>query len=90
MPTEIGVELPKWHDVSKMLLEYCSRLPDEAASQVERLAEISSWLRKERELAFYGDIDFIPTDENTQEDALRAIGDAQFVLSIANTVIGPQ
>jgi len=90
MLRHVGVEPPKWHDVSQMLLEYRSRFPHDAASQVERLAEISGWLRKEREFAFYGDIDFIPTEEYTKEDGLRAIEDAQFVVSVAKAVIGPQ
>ncbi len=84
----IGVEPPKWHDVGQMLLEYRDRFPGEVAGQVERLAEISGWLRKEREFAFYGDIDFIPTEEYTRADAQRAIDDARFVVSCATTAIG--
>ena len=45
-----------------------------------RLAEISKWLRKEREFAFYWDIDFIPTEEYRSQDAERTIADAIFVL----------
>jgi hypothetical protein len=29
----------------------------------DRLAAISAWLRKEREFSFYGDMDFIRTEE---------------------------
>jgi hypothetical protein len=44
-------------------------------------------LRKERELAFYGDIDFIPTEEYTTQDARKAIKDARFVVATAKTLI---
>lgn len=84
---QVGVEPPKWHDVGDALIEFSERLPDEVRSHVERMAEISKWLRKEREFAFYGDIDFIPTEEYERNDALRAIGDAEFICEIAQKVI---
>jgi HEPN domain-containing protein len=87
MLRQVGIEPPKWHDVSQMLREYRDRFPAQAAAQVERLAEISGWLRKEREFSFYGDVDFIPTEEYTRADALRAIEDARFVVSVVESVI---
>jgi hypothetical protein len=51
------------------------------------LAQISKWLRKEREFSFYGDVDFIPTEEYTVQDAARAIRDANFVVEMARLVI---
>jgi HEPN domain-containing protein len=89
MLRQAGVEPPKWHDVGQVLREYRDRFPAQAAAQVERLAEISGWLRKEREFSFYGDVDFIPTEEYTRADALRAIEDARFVVSVAESVIPP-
>jgi len=87
MLRQVGIEPPKWHDVGQLLVEYRDRFPEPAAEQVGRLAEISGWLRKEREFAFYGDIDFIPTEEYSQADALRAIEDARFVVAVAQSVI---
>jgi HEPN domain-containing protein len=87
MLRQVGIDPPKWHDVGSMLLEYRGRFPEAAAEQLERLAGISAWLRKEREFSFYGDIDFIPTEEYTQPDALRAMEDARLVVSVAATVI---
>ena len=93
MLRQVGIEPPKWHDVGQMLKEYRHRFPDQVAAQVERLAEISSWLRKEREFSFpkglsvYGDIDFIPTEEYSPADALRAAEDARFVVSVAQSVM---
>lgn len=33
-------------------------------------------LRREREIAFYGDVDLVPTDSYQEEDAARAMADA--------------
>jgi uncharacterized protein len=45
-------------------------------------------LRKEREVAFYGDADFIPTEEYGLDDGKQAIRDAEFTFSVAASVIG--
>lgn len=87
MLRQIGIEPPKWHDVGSALIEFASRLPESVSCDVEQLARISGWLRKEREFSFYGDIDFIPTEEYGAEDALRAIRDAEFVCAAAAKVI---
>lgn len=85
---KIGVEPPKQHDVGYLLLEYRDRLPSDVAEYVEKLANISKWLRKEREFSFYGDIDFIPTMEYSKEDAERAYNDLKIVVEAAEKVIG--
>ena len=51
-------------------------------------ATASTWLRKERELSLYGDIDFIPTEQYGGDEAARAIEDARFVFAVAERVIG--
>jgi len=84
----IGIEPPKQHDVGGLLLEYRDRLPEEVEKAAEILAGISKWLRKEREFAFYGDLDFIPHLEYAPEDGERARHDAQFVVHMAEKVIG--
>ena len=48
-----------------------------------RAAEISGRLRRERELAFYGDLDFIPTEQYTTADAQRAYDEAAWVVTLA-------
>jgi len=80
MLRQVGIEPPKWHDVSELLISHKERFPESIRPYMVRMAEISKWLRKERELAFYGDIDFIPSEEYTEEDAQRAIDDAIFVV----------
>lgn len=83
----IGIEPPKQHDVGGLILEYRDRIPESVQETVEELARISKWLRKEREFAFYGDVDFIPTLEYTWEDGERARNDARFVVSVAESII---
>ena len=87
MLRQVGIEPPKWHDVGQALLEHVDRFPTGVRADVPRLREISAWLRKEREFSFYGDIDFIPTEEYARADAERAIADARFVVSAAQLVI---
>lgn len=88
MLRHVGVDPPKWHDVGPILREQVDLLPEWVRSDVARLAEISRWLRKEREFAFCGDIDFIPTEEYSEQDARRAMQDAMYVLERAQKVLG--
>ncbi len=87
MLREIGIEPPKWHDVGPLILEFKEKFPDEVLKSAEKLASISKWLRKEREFAFYGEVDFIPTEEYDQNDAELASRDAELVVKIAGLVI---
>lgn len=87
MLRSIGIEPPKLHDVGSLLLEHRERFPETVQTQLADLASISKRLRKERELAFYGDLDFIPTEEYSYEDAHEARQEAQRVLQAAHRVI---
>lgn len=87
MLREIGVDPPKWHDVGPILLEQAERFPEATHPSLPELARISKWLRKEREFSFYGDIDFIPTEQYTRQDADRAISDALYALNAAREFI---
>lgn len=85
----VGVEPPKLHDVGPVLLEHADRFPPDVRAQLPELARISKWLRKEREFSFYGEADFIPTLEYTEEDADRARGDARRVVSVCRQLLPP-
>ena len=78
-----GIDVPKQHDVSYLLIEYKDLFPGEIVKNLGRIAEISKYLRKEIEFALYGDIDFIPTEEYKREDAEKAMRDTEFVVEIA-------
>ena len=83
----VGIEPPKWHDVGSILISSIDKFPLEVQKEIQELAKISTWLRKERELSFYGDIDFIPTEQYSKEDAERGIAGAKFVVSVAEKLI---
>jgi HEPN domain-containing protein len=83
----VGVEPPKFHDVGGLLLEHRARFRANVGERLFRAAEISSKLRRDRELAFYGDVDFIPTEQYTAADADRAYDDAAWVLALAEEAV---
>jgi HEPN domain-containing protein len=83
----VGIEPPKHHDVGPLLVEHGERFKGISSEEIMRLAKISRELRKERELAFYGDIDFIPTDQYKREDADEAMEGAKFVVAVATRMM---
>ncbi len=83
----VGIEPPRWHDVGDILREHEGRLPEAERGHVARLSNISAWLRKEREFSFYGEIDFIPTEQYDAKIAGHAIEDARFTVEVATRVI---
>ncbi|MBI2160085.1 MAG: HEPN domain-containing protein [Candidatus Rokubacteria bacterium] len=85
----VGVEPPKLHDVGGLLVEHAVKFAAPVRGRLPRAAEISKRLRRERELALYGDIDFVPTEEYSPADAQRAYDEAAWVLALAQEVIGP-
>lgn len=89
MLRQIGIEPPKWHDVGSLLVEHRDRFEEKVALRISRLAKASEWLRGEREISFYGDVDFIPTEEYTRDQGLQAISEARFTVQTARWVIKP-
>jgi HEPN domain-containing protein len=83
----VGIEPPKFHDVGGLLLEHEGKFAIEVRERLPRAAEIAKRLRRERELAFYGDIDFIPTEEYSAADGERAYAEAAWVVTLATEVI---
>jgi len=77
-----GIDVPKIHDVGKILIKYSYLLPDEIKENLHEISRISKELRKERELSFYGAEDFIPLEGCSAEEALRAINYAKFVVEV--------
>jgi hypothetical protein len=76
---QYGVEAPRIHDVSGVLVAERQRLPEQLTS-VERLARISKSMRRDRELAFYGSEDLTPSEFYSREDAETALADARYVV----------
>lgn len=68
-----GVEPPKIHDVGRHLVAHREKAAVLGVEDVDGLAAASQRLRKERELSFYGEADFIPTEAYTQVQAEEAL-----------------
>lgn len=85
-----GVEAPRIHDVSDILLAERHRLPAVLEPDLERLAEISKELRRDRELAFYGAEDLIPSDFYSQDDAATAREGARFTVGLVEPIVIPR
>jgi HEPN domain-containing protein len=85
----VGIEPPKWHDVGPIIRRERENFPEWFKEHVERIVSISRSLRKERELAMYGDEESkIPPEElYTRFDAEKAMEDAGFVLEIARRLL---
>jgi len=77
-----GIEAPRIHDVSEILLAEHARLPAAVRPEAERLAAISRGLRRDRELAFYGAEDLTPSTFYSKDDATTAFDGARFVVSV--------
>lgn len=84
----VGVEPPKFHDVGGLLVEHGAKFVPDVRGQLEQAADISKRLRRERELAFYGDIDFVPTEQYSAADGQRAYEEAAWIVELATGVIG--
>ena len=72
-----GIDPPRIHDVSGVLLAEKDRLPSELLCELEWLAETSRHLRRDRELAFHGAEDLTPSGFYSRADALSAREDAR-------------
>jgi hypothetical protein len=77
----VGVDPPKWHDVGTIVVEHGAKFPAALRGDLPELAAISLRLRRDREAAFYGDIDLIPEQVFGRDSAQRALDDAERVVA---------
>lgn len=86
----LGVEPPRWHDVTGVLRAESARLPVVLAGDLDRLCAISASLRADRELSFYGDEtrQLAPDDLYGEADARPAAESARFVVERVGTALG--
>jgi hypothetical protein len=82
-----GVDPPRIHDVAEVLIAERGRLPAPLQGEIERLAEISRDLRRDRELAFYGTEDLTPSRFYREADATRARDAARLVVRLVTPVV---
>ena len=76
----VGIDPPRVHDVADVLVAERDRLPTELAGDIERLAAASRSLRRDRELAFLGADDLVPSEFYQEPDGAEAREDARFVV----------
>jgi len=84
----VGVDPPRIHDVADVLLAERARLPEAVGPEVDRLAEASRTLRRDRELAFYGAEDLTPSSFYRRHDAVSARDAARLVVRIVRPHAG--
>lgn len=85
----VGVEYPKAHDVSDVLLEYRQRFPPWFASEVDFLADTSRRLTAKRELSFYGGEEALlsPEDLVDKRDAEEAVEHASKTFELVKNLM---
>ena len=77
-----GVDPPRLHDVSDVLVAERDRLPAAVTAELETLTGISRALRRDRELAFYGAEDLTPSGFYSRDDATKARDGARFTVTV--------
>ncbi|HEY8269652.1 MAG TPA: HEPN domain-containing protein [Pseudobdellovibrionaceae bacterium] len=85
----IGIDPPKWHDVGSILFQNKTKLGPDVQADLQRIMDLSSYLRKEREMAFYGDEDFLPSDHYNKEDADYCISEVEWLLQLLTKYFEP-
>ncbi len=85
---KIGVQPPKWHDVGSIIDQHLEEYPPSVRDKLKELNREAKWLRSQREIAFYGDMDIIPEELYTKEDAIKAVRIAEGYISIAQSLPG--
>jgi HEPN domain-containing protein len=84
-----GIDPPRVHDVSEVLLAERERLPEAVHLELEELAAVSRDLRRDRELAFYGAEDLTPSGFYTRGDAERARDGARRTVAAVRPHVRP-
>ena len=85
----VGIEYPKVHDVSNILIRYIDRFPDWFRKEGEFLSETSKKLVMKRELSFYGGEEVLLTPDEliSKEDAHEAVKRAEKIFKICSKLI---
>ncbi|KXA98582.1 hypothetical protein AKJ39_01525 [candidate division MSBL1 archaeon SCGC-AAA259J03] len=85
----VGIEYPKEHEVSTVLVSQTDRLPAVVSERVDYLAKVSSKLYDARGPAMYGDEEAgtPPEEIFTEEDARRSVGEAEEVYELCSSAL---
>lgn len=87
-----GIEPPKWHDVGTILAENQDKFPVNLRAKLTEIRDISTRLRKEREVSMYGDevLGLPPSRLYTENEATQAAQWAEFIYALASGTIAGQ
>lgn len=80
----MGIDPPRIHDVSDVLVAERERLPGGLAGELDTLTRASRQLRRDRELAFYGAEDLTPSGFYSREDGERARDSARRTVELVS------
>lgn len=85
----MGIEYAKTYDPGRLLLNYRTMFPDWFNNEINNIADISRWLRAEREPSMYGDeIEGIaPSKLYTESYCKKALESAKYVYQLCSRVI---
>ncbi|MEM2865012.1 MAG: HEPN domain-containing protein [Candidatus Bathyarchaeia archaeon] len=74
----VGIEYPKIHDVSAVLLKVKERFPEWFKENIDEMSEVSRILASKREIAFYGSEEeyLVPEEIIGEEEAKDAVNKA--------------
>ncbi len=88
----IGVEYPKFHDVSDALVANADRFPERFRMRIEEFAKISRELARKRAAAMYGEEakGLPPEKVFVRSDGRKALDDAKTVLDACTKLLSHQ
>lgn len=78
---------PHRHDLARELAIAKGKLDPAVTAPVGELETANHWLRREREMAFYGADDFDPTEGYSEEDGKRAYGYAELAVKTLEKIL---
>ena len=78
----VGIDPPRWHDVAPIMAENQERFPKGVTLHLKRIADGSKKLRKERELSFYGDEDFLPDESYDVSEAKKWLQEVEWLYAL--------
>jgi hypothetical protein len=81
------IDPPHRHDVAEELGQALPTLGIKYKKVIQDLMTANHWLRREREMAFYGADDFDPTEGYSQQDADRAFAFAKLAVDTLAALI---
>ena len=81
------IDPPHRHDLAEELAQSEGQLGKQHHKAIDELCTANHWLRREREMAFYGADDFDPTEGYSVKDADRAFHYAELAVNLLSDLL---